>query len=398
MNIQPMDTDLSQEDLGQYQLPPELKHLEPYRSYAKPIKEDVWGFFIPQFKNDGTKNMDWYNFRSETIGASAVAMLVGLSEYGDPVELFHEKLGFKMPFTDSSFTYFGLLLEDKIAFSWRYYDGTEDGYVANKFAGKVIRENAEIPCYAINVNYPWISASLDYLVPGGQVSPFTGEKINFDFPLEIKNISPFAAEKYETGLPSTYVAQVNEQMLVTGCTYAEIAFLTSGCIFKTMPFDMDLALCQKIILETRALWDRVEEARAIIKVHEDTLVGLESPEEINELIETTQNQIHQLEPEPTGNKAFLEFYKAKYKVSRVDTARAGDEDEWDLAVSYKKISAEIKRLTKEKDVIKHKIFSYSVMDEEVSFMGGDNGRVVNRRPDVGKSYFGVNIKNWEDDK
>ena len=39
--------DLSTEKLG-CTLPEELAHLEEYAKYAKQIKEEVYGFFIPQ--------------------------------------------------------------------------------------------------------------------------------------------------------------------------------------------------------------------------------------------------------------------------------------------------------------------------------------------------------------
>jgi len=373
-----MKIDLSQENLG-CTLPKELSHLQRWGKYAKLIKEDVYGFFIPQFYEDGTPNQDWYDFRPNTVGASEIATLCDMDEYGDSVKMFWQKLGDSFGRIDSMFTYWGLHLEDKIAATWEYFDGTEDGYVDNKMSGKKIRTKIDIPCYAININYPWISASLDFLVPEGQAEPFNGEVINFSFPLEIKNISPFAAEKYELGIPHRYVVQLNQQMIVWGCDYAEIAFLTSGHLFKVLPFEMNTSLCQDIIIKSREFWDRVERGRELY------VPGLPNEEQDPEL--------YSLEPEPSVNKSFMEFYKQKYKVSKEDTAREGTSEEWDICVEFKEVKDQIKELEKKAELLKNKIYLFTKFDEEVSF--GENGRVVNRRPEEGRSYFGVNIKNWK---
>lgn len=370
--------DLTRENLG-CTLPSELAHLSAWSKYAKLIKEDVYGFFIPQFFEDGTPNIDWYTFRPNTIGASEIAVLLDMDEYGDPVKLFWQKLGDDFGRIDSIFTYWGLTLEEKIAAAWEYFDGTEDGYVHNKMSGVKIRQKVDIPCYAINVNYPWLSASLDFLVPAGQAEPFDGEVVNFSFPLEIKNISPFAAEKYELGIPRRYVIQLHQQMIVWGCDYAEIAFLTSGHLFKVLPFNMEVAICQDILIKSREFWNRVEEGRKTY------VPGITNDPNVLQ-------EVAKLEPEPSPNKSYMEFYKEKYKNSIVDSSRLGTEEEWDLCVEYKTIDSQISTLSKQKEAIKNKIYQFSKFDEEVSF--GENGRVVNRRSADKRSYFGVNIKNY----
>ena len=90
--IKPINLSLGLEDLGQHTLPSELKHLKQYEQYAKPLKEDVWGFKIPQFLEDGSPNDDWYTFRTNQVGSSEIATLLDLDEYGDPVKLFYNMI------------------------------------------------------------------------------------------------------------------------------------------------------------------------------------------------------------------------------------------------------------------------------------------------------------------
>ena len=389
-----MKLDLSQDKLG-CTLPDELAHLEEYAKYAKPIKTieyeteegeiiekaEVYGFFIRQWKEDGTPNQDWYSFRRYTIGASSIATLLDLEEYGDTVKLFRSKVDYDAPFFYSKFTSNGLHFEDAISDYWTYHDGTEEGYAENRALGKRIRHKEEIPCYAININYPHLSASLDFLVPGGQASPFTGEIIDFDFPLEVKMISPFAAEKYELGLPTRYIAQVQQQMFIMGVTYSEIVFFSGGVDLKVLPIELDVELCQDIIVKSFDFWNRVTSARDVMYTESDPL--------------EMDKEITALEPEPSGNEAFLEFYKDKYKVSYEATERLGTEEEWDLSVKYKTLGDTIKELEKEKKETEHKIKSLTRYEEIISF-GEDKGRIINKRPEGKRPTFRVNIKNYEE--
>lgn len=371
------DLDLTPTNLG-CKLPDELSRLEEYAKYAKLIKPDVYAFFIPQFI-DGKRNEDWYEFRRNTIGSSEVATLLDRDEYGDCVKLFRSKVDYTNPPFATKFTVNGLHFEERISDLWEFHDGTELGWVDNWSDGKKIREKVAIPCYAININYPHLSASLDFLIPKGQVNPFTGEVDDFDKPLEIKMVSQFAAEKYEIGLPTRYVVQTNLQMLVFGSTSAEIAYLTAGVDFSVLPLDMDLELCQSILEKSVEFWARVQQARDV----------LNSPGDEMEI----DRGITALEPEPSGNEAFIEFYKDKYKYSYEESFRIGEEEEWDMAVAYKTCTDSISQLEKEKEQLKQKIMAFSRYDEVVDF--GDNGRILNKRPEGKRPMFRVNIRNYK---
>ena len=370
--------DLSKKNLG-CKLPEELAHLEEFARYAKQIKEEVYGFFIPQFV-DGKRNEDWYSFRKNTIGSSEVATLLGLDEYGDPVKLFRSKVDYDIPPFASKFTVNGLHFEEKISDLWEFHDGTELGWVENWTEGKKIRKKIEIPCYAININYPHISASLDFYIPGGQVSPFTGKVVESDASLEIKMVSQFASDKYELGIPHRYVVQTNLQMIVLGLTYSEIAYLVAGVDFNVLPLDMDLELCQEIVVKTYEFWKRVTIAKDVLNAKGDDL--------------EKDREITNLEPEPSGNESYIEFYKDKYKTSIQESFRLGTDEEWQMAVSYKNTTDKISQLEKAKEKEKQNIMAFSRYDEIISFE--DNGRILNKRPEGKRATFRVNIKNYKE--
>lgn len=169
-------------------------------------------------------------------------------------------------------------------------------------------------------------------------------------------------------------------MIVLGITYSELAYLVAGVDFNVLPLDMDLELCQEIIVKSYEFWNRVTMARDIYNSEGDEL-------EID-------RQITDIEPEPSGNEAYLEFYKDKYKVSYEDTSRKGEEEEWDIAVQYKTCTDDIALLEKTKDKLKQKIMAFSKYDEVISF--GDNGRILNKRPEGKRATFRVNIKNYKE--
>ena len=66
---------------------------------------------------------------------------------------------------------------------------------------------------------------------------------------------------------------------------------------------MDLELCQEIVIKTYDFWNCVTMARDILNTESDEL--------------EKDREITNLEPEPSGNTAYIEFYKDKYKNSQI---------------------------------------------------------------------------------
>ena len=382
------DYDFSLEDLGTYELPPEIAHLEEFKKFAKPVKEDVWGFAIPQWDENDAPNPLWYSIRENFIGASQIATILGQDEYGDKVKLFYSKLGDSFPFVSSKFTQCGLFFEERISDLWEYEDGTEEGWIHNSFKGEKIRNKVPVPFYCINLNYPHISFSLDYLVEAHQPNPFTGEILDYSYPLEIKNLSQMSSDKYKSGIPQKYVLQCITQQFGWGVDYSEISALVAGNTLITLPLDLDIDICSNIIEQTYEFWQRVKLGKELYKDYHT-----KTPEEQKQV----DMELMRIEPEPSGNAdSFKEFMHAKYLVSYADTARLGTEEEWDLAVKAKKLNDQIKVLKKEKDVTDQMI-KLSVRHDEVVDFGKDRGRILYKRTALGKTVYRNNVKGYEDD-
>lgn len=369
------------------QLPKELAHLKQYEKYCKKLKENVYGFFINQFNPDGTKNPDWYQFRINTLGASEVATACegGYDEYGVRAKLFWSKVGKQFTEIKSKFTFWGLELEKNVANAWEYYDGSEEGYIDNRYNANKIRNYQELNCYAINIKYPYLSASFDFLVPEGQVNPFSGEILNYSYPLEIKTISTAAAEKYELGLPVRYIFQCHQQMLIWECDYCELAALKGGNDFQVFPITATQSVTDMIIKETKEFWDLVEQARPL---YEELDITFDEKKK-NELIA----QLDAIEPLPEQNKGYEDFWKEKYREGSQVRKLEGNEEQWELALGYKQILDEEKELSEKKQLYKNNILYHMKDYEELTF--GERGRVVHRNNPGSRVYFGVNIKNYK---
>src|ERR1017187_9527733 len=90
----------------------------------------------------------WYDNRLKTLGASDVSAVLGLSQYTPTSKLFCEKAGIIPQWKNPNrFTYWGTMLEELIANTWKYYSGEEDSYIANQREGKIMRECRKVNGY-----------------------------------------------------------------------------------------------------------------------------------------------------------------------------------------------------------------------------------------------------------
>ena len=130
---------------------------------------------------------------------------------------------------------------------------------------------------------------------------------------------------------------------------------------------MDFDICQDLIVKSYDFWKRVQDARPIykeLKPLEDKLASMSSAkqsspegEDLKLLISELDRKIYELEPEPSANESYKEWYTSRYKETLEDASRLGSQEEWDQAVRYKVINDTIKALKTEQDGIKNKLLS-----------------------------------------
>jgi putative phage-type endonuclease len=257
---------------------------------------------------------EWYEFRKNTIGGSEIGTILGINKYDTAARLFHEKLG-DIPIRkdDNESMFWGRELEDKIANVWRFYDGTEFGYIENYKNGKIIRDCRSVNGYIINPKYPWLSASVDRLINvKGGINLLTGETLKTEGILECKNLSYNAARIWLDNIPIFYLAQMQQYMIILDTDYGEISILQDGNKLRVEKFQRDDALCERIINISKGFWyNRMIPAK---EAHQKK-VEAEKSGNFREA-EKWEGEIQRLEPEPDNSEAYTSFMNERFLKER----------------------------------------------------------------------------------
>jgi putative phage-type endonuclease len=180
-----------------------------------------------------TKDMsraDWLAIRSKYIGGSDAAVVLGLSKWKTPFELYLEKTGQVEPQEiDNDAIYFGNALEDFVAKEFERRSGK-----------KVRRKNQMLQ----HDNYDFMMANLDRVIVGENAL------------LECKTTSAYNAKDWEGDeVPTNYLVQVNHYLAVTGYEKAYIAVLIGGQKFVWKEIERDEELITLIIEALQRYWE-----------------------------------------------------------------------------------------------------------------------------------------------
>lgn len=182
----------------------------------------------------------WKDLRFAGIGASEIGALLGMDSRSSPLKLFLEKTGAVEPddLSDVEAIRWGHRLEPVIAEDYRERTGRR---VERGRRGRysVLRSK----------RYPWALASLDF---------WTGETGSELWPLEVKNANAFRAEDWLNGTPDYHIAQVTQQMLVTGAAKGTSAVLIGGNKLAWCDVSRDEQLVRRIVYAGEKFWDRVQ--------------------------------------------------------------------------------------------------------------------------------------------
>lgn len=308
----------------------------------------------------------WYAFRKNGIGGSEIGTILGLNKWDTVIRTYHEKIGSIEPRRDDNDKMFwGRELEDKIADIWRYYDGSDTGYINNYKEGKIVRDCRNINGYVVNPKYPWLFASLDRVINiKSGINLITGEPLKTEGVLECKTLSYWGAQIWEGGIPIYYLAQVHQYMAIIESDYAEIAILQDGNNFRVEKVQRDDELCEKIISISKMFWEN------------RVLPGKEAYEK-SKIAEATGNMaeyekyealVQQYEPEPDRSEAYKEFMEERFLKER--DVIEGNIDQYDLCKQYTFLNKLNSRVDEEKTGIKnHLLKTMNVFGAEVLDFG-----------------------------
>lgn len=183
---------------------------------------------------DSADRSRWLEARRTMVCASEAGVLLG--HVGSPARLWAEKRG-GPGIEDAEHLLIGRLIEPSIRSIFRAQTGhgcAADGCL-----------------YAVDFGGVKVGATLD----GWCWDPNSDSQ---RVPLELKNVSEWAARQWEDGPPDHYVAQVQVQMLVVGAPRAVICALIGGRRTEVYRVAADPELQARFIVAARAFWARVE--------------------------------------------------------------------------------------------------------------------------------------------
>lgn len=330
-----------------------------------------------------TQNMtdeQWHDYRLSGIGASEIATIMGLNPYQASIQLFYQKIGqIEANKEENAAMFFGTELESFVAKCWEHWDPsnpTPEAMISNYRAEKKIRRCQRVNAFVRNPKYPWLFVSLDRKINkvGGQ-----DEKA-----LEIKTISGYAADKWESGIPPMYLMQLQTQLLVCEFKQGELAILKDGRHMDVLPFEAHEGIQQAIIERTKHFWNSVIEARRLVHLQkEETKQGNAA------MVEELQNQIDRLAPEPDDSIAYENYLKERYQNPGGGTLQ-GEDVHFDIAKQYVSTKEKIEHLETAATGCSNKLKSilgdYDVLDF------GALGKVTWKANKNGVRAFKVSLK------
>jgi len=166
------------------------------------------------------------------IGGSDAPIILGLSPWKSPYQLWLEKTGQEEPedISDLDYVHFGVVLEDVVAREW-----------ALRHNRKVRRMNKR----AVHPKYDFILAQIDRRIAGGGI-------------LECKTTGARNSDDWLSGPPAHYWVQVQHQLMTTGIDNAAIAVLIGGQKYADFDVVADKKF-QKDLLDLELdFWDKVQ--------------------------------------------------------------------------------------------------------------------------------------------
>jgi putative phage-type endonuclease len=179
----------------------------------------------------------WLQARRAYITSTDAPVILGLSRYKGPWQLYHEKRGELEPPEPGPWARWGLVLEDVIA--QIYADET----------GRPVRQPLPdfLLAMACRTDLP-LAATIDRFADDAGATVV----------VEVKNASAFRADEWTDLPPLEYLVQVQHQLAVTGAPKGSLAVLIGGNRFKWADVPRDEAVIGRLIEAEMAFYERLQ--------------------------------------------------------------------------------------------------------------------------------------------
>jgi putative phage-type endonuclease len=278
-------------------------------NFEKEVYNKERGVFVERIPEHSDA---WHDRRIKGIGASDIGRILGLNDYegGSCIEIFQEKIGLRPAFREGNkFTFWGHKQEQLIADAWKFYDGTEDGYIKNEAEDKKQRDCRNVSGFFSNAKYPHLFTNLDRMINKGGFRLDDGSILSDNAILEVKTASFNVAKKWEGGIDPAYVMQVQQQMMIMGLEYAEIALLElDRRNLKVFPMALSPNLVNQIEEESYTFWYKmVEPAKALAQEY-----LLENERGNFDKTQKIMAEIQKLEPSADASERYKDFMNERW--------------------------------------------------------------------------------------
>lgn len=175
---------------------------------------------------------EWLKLRSQYIGGSDAAAVIGLNAYASPYSLWAEKTGKVPGFAGNLATEVGTWLEE---------------FIAQKFAQETGKKVRKCNQSFFNSDYPFAIANIDREIVGE------------DAGLEIKSTDSLNLKKFKNGeYPANYYAQCVHYLAVTGKKRWYLAVLIGNREFKWFTIERDEAEIAALMTAEADFWELVK--------------------------------------------------------------------------------------------------------------------------------------------
>ncbi len=176
----------------------------------------------------------WLERRRTGIGGSDAPVIMGMSKWGSPIEIWDQKVnGVEIPITKN---------KNQILWGHRLEPVIMEHFC--EFANKKVAQAGQ---FAQHNDYPWLLGTND-------------GRLEDDSILEIKTCHQYAADDWgESGsdkVPQYYSVQCHHYMAVFDAPRAYVAVLIGGSDFRWFRIERDKALEEDLITAEKGWWDQ----------------------------------------------------------------------------------------------------------------------------------------------
>lgn len=217
---------------------------------------------------------EWLDARRRGLGASDAAVVLGLSKWKSPFNLYAEKVGLLAPSPEE--------------LEWMEWGRRLEPVIAQKYEDDTGRQTRDLGDYALTTgDEPWLIATLDREVladhtPNKPLAPLVPGV------LELKNAIEYKRDEWAEEPPLEYQVQLQHQLAVTGYSWGSLAVLIGGRAFLWTDMDRNDRFIAKLLEHEAAFWQRVVREQPpepdASKATADALAALFPKEGIAELV------------------------------------------------------------------------------------------------------------------